>query len=89
MNNIVLYSQEGKEAFKINIDDTKKATVAEVIYDSYNYHYAAVKLFTESQIKIEVRKTTPARDWSDMYLFDKKPDGKFVLKEIDGNIFGE
>ena len=89
MDNIVLYSQEGKEAFKINIDDNKKATVAEVIYDNYSYHYASVKLFNESQIKIEVRKSTPARDWSDMHIFDKKPDEKFVLKEIDGNIFAE
>ena len=85
-NNIILYGQDNKEAMTIGIGD-KKPIVIEV--SGKNYHYATVKLFSEAQIKVEVRMNGVSRSWSDLYLFDKKPDGKFVLKEIDGNIFGE
>lgn len=85
-NNIILYSQDNKEAMTIGIANARHIVI-EVSWK--NYHYATVKLFSEAQIKVEVRMNGVSRSWSDLYLFEKNPDGKFVLKNIDGNIFAE
>ena len=84
--NVILYGQDNKEAMTIGTAN-EKHIVIEV--SGKNYHYATVKLFSEAQIKVEVRMNGVSRSWSDLYLFEKNTDGKFVLKNIDGNIFAE